>query len=140
LPGKNLAYARLGASFAILGLFAIWTWFYRRSDVLLHLGVGSAVARLWAYHRPYDDVLMVLPAAALFRIAKRGPGHPAWRIAAGALLAFLVASLVGLRILDPLHRASSVIWPLVLVFLLAQAHLERRAERAAGAVVAEVPA
>jgi hypothetical protein len=126
-PG--LANLRLAVSFGILALFAIWSYFYRRTEVTLMLGIGAAVARLWAYHRSYDDVLMVLPAVAHFRIVAIGSGREAWRVAAGVLLAVLLGSLVGLRVLDPLHAAVGMIWPLVLLFLLVEAHLQKVALR-----------
>jgi hypothetical protein len=125
MAAPSLASLRLYVSFGILGLFAVWSYFYRRTDPLLMLGIGAAVARLWTYHRSYDDVLMVLPAVALYRIAATGTGREAWRFAAGGLLAVLLGSLVGLRFLDPLHAAVGVIWPLVLVFLLVEAHFQK---------------
>jgi hypothetical protein len=135
LVGKDLAYVRLAISFAILGAFAVWTYFYRHTNVVLQLGIGAAVARMWTYHRAYDDVLMILPAIALFRLAKFGPGGRSRRIVAGALLTLLLGSLVGLRVLDPLHEAVGLIWPSVLVYLLVEAHLEKRAARETRSVV-----
>ena len=47
----------------------VWLYRHRRVDLWLQLGVIAVVARLWAYHRLYDDVLVVLALVALFRIA-----------------------------------------------------------------------
>jgi hypothetical protein len=45
-----------------------WVYGYRRVDLWVRLGVIAIVARLWAYHRLYDDVLVVLAFVALLRI------------------------------------------------------------------------
>jgi hypothetical protein len=74
---------------------------------------------------------MILPAVALFRLAKFGPGGDVRRTVAGGLLVVLLASLVGLRTLDPVHHAIGVIWPVVLGYLLVEAHLEKVATRKA---------
>jgi hypothetical protein len=39
----------------------------------LLLGVTALVARFWTYHRWYDDLLILLPMIALFRIAQQRP-------------------------------------------------------------------
>jgi hypothetical protein len=40
-------------------------------DLWLLLGVTAIVARLWTYHRRYDDLLLLLPMITLFRITKQ---------------------------------------------------------------------
>lgn len=73
------------ASGAVLAGLGVWTFRRRRADTWLLLGVTGIVARLWTYHGLYDDVLILLPMIALFRIAKRA-AHPADRTVAAALL------------------------------------------------------
>lgn len=78
-------YGHLGVWLAALGLerwlhpaslivataFAAWTWRHRDADPWVLLGVAAVVARIWTYHQYYDDVLMLVPAAAVFRVAKQ---------------------------------------------------------------------
>jgi hypothetical protein len=57
------------AALAMLGGLGVWTFVHRRADPWIVLGVGAVVARLWTYHRIYDDALLLLPMIALARIA-----------------------------------------------------------------------
>lgn len=56
-------------SVSIFLVLGAWVYRYRRVDVWVQLGVVAIIARLWAYHRQYDDVVVVLALVALFRIA-----------------------------------------------------------------------
>ena len=71
LTATGLRSWMLAASVVSLALFALWTARHRRDDVWLLMGVTAVVARLWTYHRLYDDALTILPMVCLFRIAKR---------------------------------------------------------------------
>ena len=82
LPLEILTIAALGA----------WVWCSRRSDVWTLIGASALVARLWVYHRVYDDVLALLAVIAVARIALSYPGMRRGR-AAAALLVLLVAIL-----------------------------------------------
>lgn len=77
------------ASILVLVGLGGWIWAHRSVDFWLRLGVTAIVARLWMYHWHYDDLLIVLPMIALFRIAKTHP-QPNLAVAAGALLALNV--------------------------------------------------
>ena len=124
---------------ASVGMFValgVWLYRHRRVDLWLQLGVIAVVARLWAYHRLYDDVLVVLALVALFRIAtgvdgprdvpKAEPGRAAGgQAAAVALIAtcmvfMLLPARLGAApppwswIFDVSHAAS---WLGMLVFL-----------------------
>jgi hypothetical protein len=46
-------------------------WRYRRVDIWILIGVASLFARLWTYHRLYDDLLAFPAAIALYRLATR---------------------------------------------------------------------
>lgn len=61
-------------SIAILLLLGGWIYRNRRADLWLLLGVTAIVARIWTYHRWYDDLLLLLPLISLFRIT-RLPSH-----------------------------------------------------------------
>lgn len=81
----------LPASLAVLGLHGLWTWCHRRADPWVLLGMSGIVARLWTYHYPYDDLLLLAPVLTL---ARRGFGPARDPLAAGlALLAVAVLAL-----------------------------------------------
>ncbi|MBP1749037.1 MAG: hypothetical protein H6Q52_1576 [Deltaproteobacteria bacterium] len=122
----------LGSLF-ILGALGVWTWFYRSSDPLVLLGVTGIVARLWTYHRMYDDILILLPLVALYRIAKRyGAGEKEGLIAG----MFFVCGWLGLEMPGTLGRMSfpwnlpydigqTALWIAMLVFLVFHVRKER---------------
>jgi hypothetical protein len=123
----------LPVSLLVLAVLGVWTDRHRHVDLWLLLGVTAIVARFWAYHRLYDDLLMLLPMVTLFRIAKRSPSTEGTGVAAGVLLAISwVAALSPPRLLySPppwgwLFRTGQVvIWVTMLLFLLMQARRER---------------
>jgi hypothetical protein len=107
---------------------ALGLWIYRHRDVdfWLLLAVTALVARFWAYHRLYDDLLLLLPEIALFRLAKRGPSVGDADLGAGTLLAISAAGLLlpirFLALSEPwlflLTGGNIVVWIALLVFLL----------------------
>jgi len=54
--------------------------------------VAAIFARFWTYHRLYDDVLLLLPAVALFRLTKRAQPGDGTDVKSGVLLALIVAT------------------------------------------------
>ena len=72
---------------AVLGF---WTYRQRHGDMWILLGVTAIVSRLWVHHRSYDDMLVVLPMIALFRITKQGTSRNGDDFAAVILLAVAV--------------------------------------------------
>jgi hypothetical protein len=123
----------LPASLAMLLAFGAWVYRNRGADLWLLLGVAALFARFWTYHRPYDDLLMLLPAVALFRSAKQSIPDSAAGLVAGVLLALLVtASLTPMRFLVAwrFHLLTTtviaVLWCATLVFLARQAHRDKR--------------
>jgi hypothetical protein len=137
LGGDNIHFwlARLGAggaagpvSLAVLVLFGGWLFYNRHADTWLRLSVTAIVARVWVYHSWYDDILLLLPLAALYRIVREnrqaglkpcsatdGRVH---RLAAGALFALTLASLVALHAFAPFRQISGAVWMIVLAFLV----------------------
>jgi len=81
----------LPAAMALFVALGIWLYRYRAADLWVRLGVAAIIARLWTYHRQYDDVLVVLALVALFRIVKSAtagaPDDRRVRAAAAALIA-----------------------------------------------------
>ena len=65
----------LPAWIVVLGALGAWVYFHRRSDVWILMGVAALVARMWAYHRDYDDVLLLIPLVTLCRLIWNGPSR-----------------------------------------------------------------
>lgn len=123
------------ASLAVLMTLGLWTYRHRHADLWLLLGVTALVARFWAYHRLYNDLLILLPMITLFRIAKQGPSTDGSDLRAVVLLAMTwVAVLAPARLLaspppwSTLFAAGqTIVWVLVLIFLLDRASHEKSA-------------
>jgi hypothetical protein len=60
------------ASLLVLAGHGLWTYRHRVADPWLLLGVAAIVARFWVHHRAHDDLLLLVPMLALFRIAASG--------------------------------------------------------------------
>jgi len=119
----------------ILALQGLWTFRYRNGDIWLLVGVAAIVARFWAYHRWFDDLLILLPMVALFRIANRERSTNSRKVVAGVLLAITLLSTLapgGLYLFLPPWNSlyavgQSVIWVIALIFLLDQSRYEKNA-------------
>jgi len=126
------------ASRVVLGMLGVWTYVHRDVDIWLFFGVTAIVARMAVYHMVYDDLLVLLPMVALFRIAKRGEAADGSDVLAGLLLAVSVPAMLAPARLQfqsspwlPLFAAGHVgVWLVVLLFLLRQAWIERKFARA----------
>jgi hypothetical protein len=62
-------------SFVVFLALGVWLYRYRHVDLWVRLGVVAIVTRFLAYHRLYDDVLIVLAFVALCRIAMSVAGN-----------------------------------------------------------------
>ena len=145
-------YANIHSWTAMLGLQAIntelsvlllcglgvWVYVHRRADVWVLLGVSAVVARFWTYHRLYDDLLLLPPMIALWRVAQRGETTRHRDLLAGVL--FVMAWL---GLLAPARFLATdllwgylmvgwqvVTWMLILGFLMYEAHRFLRLQRA----------
>jgi glycosyl transferase family 87 len=125
-----LAALRLGnwsllASLLVLIALGVWIYRHRQRDLWLLLGVTAFVARFWTYHRWYDDLLILLPMIAFFRVAKQ-PSSGEGGVVAGVLLtATLLVMLApgGLYLFPPpwnlLYETGQIIvWIIGLIVLL----------------------
>jgi hypothetical protein len=118
----------------MLMALGVWTFFYRRADLWLLIGITALVTRFNTYHGWYDDLLVALPVITLFRIAKSGKLKEEYTLAAGLLLAITLLFLVapgGLYLFpspwDLLYvQAQTFIWMTVLSFLLFYAWQEKK--------------
>jgi hypothetical protein len=118
----------LPASLIVLAALGFWVYCHRDGDCWLLLGVTALVARFWAYHRLYDNLLILLPMIALFRIAKRGPSVNGEDVTAGVLLGITMLVMLAparLYIAPPLWNQffialQAIDWMAILIFLLHQ--------------------
>jgi hypothetical protein len=113
-------------SLVVLGLLGVWTWRHRRADPWLLMSAAAFAARFWTYHGWYDDLLLLIPMIALFRLAKQSPSDRQ-KLWAGSLLAAMVCSTLapgGLYLPLPAALTKAylaiqvVIWATAFVFLL----------------------
>jgi hypothetical protein len=121
---------------ALLGLLGmgVWVYMHRHIDPWLQLGIFGIMSRFSIYHRWYDDMLLLLPLIALYRMARQGAGEDHRDVVAGGLFAVLLLMMMapgGLYLLPPPWNVYSTylqtaIWMLVLAFLLRQAWHARR--------------
>lgn len=135
LSSLGLKEWNLPASAIVLGLLGLWTYRNRQKELWLLLGVTAIVARLWTYHLWYDDLLMILPMVALFRIAKRGTPTPTDRrdvFASILLFIMILANLApgGRYLLPPPWKnyyitGQVLVWIVTLTFLINQTRQER---------------
>jgi hypothetical protein len=124
----------LPVSLTTLGVFGFWIYRHRDGERWILLGVTALLARFWAYHRLYNDLLILLPMITLFRIAKRKPSIHGEDVAAGLLLGITILFMCGSA--RPLSAPSPwnelfkavlvIIWMMILVFLLFQALEEKK--------------
>lgn len=111
-----------------LGL-GLWIYWQRDRDLWILLGITAIVARLWTYHRIYNNLLILLPMIALFRILKHHPSMQQ-RSLAGILFALTWFGMLlpaSLQLYPgPLNWLATighpVVWLAVLFFLLNSAH------------------
>lgn len=112
----------LPASGLVFALHGLWAFRHREADLWVLLGVAAIVTRTWAYHQVYDDLLLVLPLIALYRIGCGESGdRTAWAL-------FLAGAVALVAPVTPILEHAS--WTLVAVWLLQLGYLMHRARRA----------
>jgi hypothetical protein len=87
LATPELSQWNMPASLAILCALGLWIFLHRKADLWLLLGVTAIVARVWIYHRWYDDLLLILPLITLCRLTQQP--HHTTRIKTCAAFLFL---------------------------------------------------
>jgi len=111
------------ASVLVLVLLGLWIRRYRRGDLWLLLGVTAIVARVWTYHRWYDDLLLMFPLVALFRITNESRWEPRLRWIAAALFVWMWIFLLAPGVLysfpnpTPFMAIQVTAWIATLAFL-----------------------
>lgn len=134
LGGLGLERYILPLSFAVLGMFAVWLYAFRKSDIWILMGIAAIVARIWTYHRLYDDLLILIPVIAVFRIAVRGSLSPNERLVADSLLLISWLGLLSPGFLlqlpyplgTPFRTGQVIIWISMLAFLLYYSYKVRK--------------
>jgi hypothetical protein len=119
----------LPTSLIMLIALGFWVYRYRHVDLWLLLGVTAYFTRFWTYHRWYDDLLILLPMIALFRIAKVRSANPRVTVMAGSLLVMTMLAMLapgGLFLFPPpwnMHYVTGqiILWILGMIFLLDRA-------------------
>jgi hypothetical protein len=121
------------ASLLLLAGLGAWIYWHRHVDVWLLLGVTGVITDVWAYHLWYDDLVLVLAAVTLFRLALWNSLSPARQTMADVLLGALVLFGLapgGLYLLPPpldtaYVVAQTIVRLGVLLFLLDEARRRR---------------
>jgi hypothetical protein len=132
LAAMGLARWNSPVSLAILLCLGAWIFCNRQADLWLLLAVTAIVARIWTYHRWYDDLLLLFPLIALFRMTKLPRFSPQTKTLAAGLFfwiwLFLLAPgvLYTVRSPDILVGIQGTGWIAGLVFLVYQVHRERQ--------------
>ena len=87
------------AALALLAGFGILVYCRRHADPWVLLGLAALVARFFAYHRHYDDVLVIVAAFSLLRLTALGPSVPERRVATATFALLLIGQLTPTRFL-----------------------------------------
>jgi hypothetical protein len=111
LVNTRFVAAAMPAAIVVFVAHGIWAYRHRRADLWIQLGVAALVARLWAYHRVYDDVLIFVPMLALFRIARLERTDDGRDLIAGIVLALGVVAMA----LPARLETSASPWPWLFV-------------------------
>ncbi|MEW6145799.1 MAG: hypothetical protein AB1598_12360 [Thermodesulfobacteriota bacterium] len=114
------------ASFVLIAAFSLWLFKFRKIDIWIQLGVAAIVARLWTYHRLYDDLLIIVPMIAIFRIVRTDKLSPNESLAADLLLLISWLALLSpgsflqlpFPLGTPFRTGQAFIWLSMLAFLL----------------------
>ncbi len=78
---------------------------HRAAPVLLQAGLLAIVARLWSYHRAYDDLLLVFAVIAVAHVSRTRRQPVPW-----ALLAATLALPYSLYVSEPALWAQAGVW------------------------------
>lgn len=135
LGAAGLTAYILPASLLVLGIAGIWSWQNRKAPWWLQLGVLALVARIWTYHRWYDDILMLFTVLALFMIVTAGEWSRRTRWTAFVLGAVLVGCGIFpariLKLSEAFKTVKTGAWLLSATLLMWQAYRRGGAVRSA---------
>lgn len=125
-------------SFVFISAFGIWLLIFRNIDIWIQLGVAAIIARIWTYHRLYDDILIVVPMITIFRIVKNNQLSRNESLAAELLILVSWLGLLspGSILLLPFplgtlfRTGQAIIWISMLIFLFYYAYKLKKTDRA----------
>lgn len=134
----GLEQLMLPSSFVLIAAFSIWLYKFRKTDIWVQLGVAAIVARIWTYHRLYDDILIIIPMIAIFRMARSDRLSRNESLASDFLLLVSWLGLLSpgsfLQLQPPLgtilRTGQTFIWLSMLVFLIYYSYKTARIEPA----------
>jgi hypothetical protein len=132
LAAVGLARWNWPVSLAILLGLGAWIFRNRQADLWLLLAVTAIVARIWTYHRWYDDLLLIVPLISLFRIIKLPQYSPQTKTMAAGLFFWIWLFLLAPGVLYTVRSPDILVgiqvtgWIAGLVFLAYQVHRERQ--------------
>lgn len=135
LGSLGLKQLILPASLVMISAFSIWLYAFCKIDIWIQLGVAAIVARLWTYHRLYDDLLILVPVLTIFRISRSHQLSRNEGLAADTLLLISWLGLLSpgffLQLPFPVgtlfRTGQAVIWISLLAFLIYYSYKERQA-------------
>jgi hypothetical protein len=115
LPGSLLLFFALG----------VFVYRHRSADPWLLLGVAGLVARIWSYHRVYDDVLVLPALLALVRVLRRSglsPGARTLGVSLGLASSVMLLLPASLRLqASPwgmlFTSTQSILWIVLIAYL-----------------------
>jgi len=122
----GLEQLMLPSSFVLMAAFSIWLYKFRNVDIWIQLGVAAIFARIWTYHRLYDDLLIIVPMITIFRIVRNSRLSPNESLAADFLLLISWLGLLSPGFFlqlpppfgTPFRTGQAVIWLSMLAFLI----------------------
>jgi len=129
LGALNLSQLAMPLSFVFLAGLALWLFYNRKNNLWILLAVCALIARIWTYHRMYDDVLILFPMIALLRAALQFD-LPNSRVAFVLLVFSVFLNLARLSNISELRyllltAAHQGCWIVMLAFFIRLAHRER---------------
>ncbi|MEN9733509.1 MAG: hypothetical protein RLZ45_1504 [Verrucomicrobiota bacterium] len=129
------------ASLAILALLGLWIFRHRRADFWLLMGVTAILARIWTYHRWYDDLLLLFPLVVLFRLTRIPEVAPRVKLVAGVLFLWLWGFLLAPGVLYTVRSPGIWVglqvsgWLVALAFLVWVVETRRHTQDVSGSDV-----
>lgn len=135
LTNLKLQHYAGAMSLLVLGGHGVWTFRHRRASLWTLMAVAALVARMWTYHAWYDDLLLLVPMLALFRIAKTTSDSREGTAAGFLFGAGVLTTLApgGLYLFPPpwntlYTTGQAAVWITMLWFLLVRAWRETSGE------------
>jgi hypothetical protein len=105
------------------------------------MGVTAILARIWTYHRWYDDLLLLFPLVVLFRLTRIPEVAPRVKLVAGVLFLWLWGFLLAPGVLYTVRSPGIWVglqvsgWLVALAFLVWVVETRRHTQDVSGSDV-----